>query len=48
MQRKFNIFFLVKMVVKFRTLQVSKVLGTDTSRIFQIPFKVMYISLRYT
>ena len=41
-------FFLVKAAVKFRNLQISKVLNTDTNRIFPIPFKVMCISLRYT
>ena len=42
------ILFLVKTAVKFRNLKISKVLNTDTNRIFLIPFKVMYISLRYT
>ena len=40
-------FFLVKAAVKFRNLQISKILNTDTNRVFPIPFKVMYISLRY-
>ena len=43
-----NIIFLVKAAVKFRDLQVSKILNTDTNTIFPIASKVMYISLRYT
>ena len=31
-----------------RNLQISKVIDTDTNRIFPIPFKVMHIYLRYT
>ena len=40
--------FLVRTTVKFRKLQISKILVTNTNRIFPILFKVMYISLRYT
>ena len=40
--------FLVKMAMKFKNLQISKFLNTETNRIFSISFKVMYISLRYT
>ena len=43
---KFN--FLGKVAVKFRNLQINKILKTDTNGIFPVPFKVMYISLRYT
>ena len=42
-----NFNFLVKAVMKFRVLQISKIFNTDTNRIFPIPFKLMYISLRY-
>ena len=42
------IFFTVKAAVKFSVLKISKLLNTDTKRIFPIPFKFMYISLRYT
>ena len=38
----------MKAAVKFRVLQISKILNTDTNRIFPIPFKLKYISLRYT
>ena len=48
MQSLGNLIFLVKMDVKFRNLQISKILNTDTNRIFPIPFKVMYILLGYT
>ena len=41
-------FFLVKATVKFWNLQLSKILNTDTNRIFPTPFNVMYISLRYS
>ena len=41
-------FFLVKTFLEFGNLQISKILNTDTNRIFPIPFKFMYISLRYT
>ena len=42
------IFFLVKTAVKFRNLQISKVLNTDANTIIPIPFKVKYIStLKY-
>ena len=41
-------FFLVETAVKFRSLQISKILNTDTNRIFPVPFKVMYTSLSYT
>ena len=40
------ILFLVKTAVKFRNLQINKMLTIDTNRIFPVPFKVMYISLR--
>ena len=43
--KKFNL-YLVKMVVKFRNVQISKILNTITNRI--LPFKVMYISFRYS
>ena len=39
--------FLVKMAEKVRNLKISKTPNTDTNRILLIPFKVMYISLRY-
>ena len=48
MQTLESLIFLVKAAVKFRNLQISKILNTDTNKIFPIPFKVMYISLRYT
>ena len=48
MQTLESLLFLVKKAVKFRNLQISKILNTNTNRIFPIPFKVMYISLRYT
>ena len=35
--------FLVKVTVKFRDLQISKIVNTETNRIFSVPFKVMYI-----
>ena len=38
-------FFSVKTTVK---LQISKILNTDSDRIFPIPFKDMYVSFRYT
>ena len=38
--------FLAK-AVKFRILQISKILNTDVNKIFAIPFKAMYVSLRY-
>ena len=41
-------FFLLKMTLMFRNLQISKILNTDKKRIFPIPLKVMYITLRYT
>ena len=34
--------------IEFRNLQISKILNTDINRIFLIPFKVRYISLRCT
>ena len=43
-----SLIFLVKKAVKFRNLQIIRILNTDKNRIFPIPFKVMYISLRYT
>ena len=33
--------------MKFRNLRISKILNIGTNRIFPVPFKVMYISLRY-
>ena len=45
---KLSKLLLVKAAVKFRVLQISKILNTDTNRIFPIPFKLKYISLRYT
>ena len=48
MQTLESFVFLVKMAVKFRNLETSKTLNTDTNIIFPIPFKVMYISLMYT
>ena len=44
---KVYILILEKTIVKFRNLQISKILNTNTKRIFQILFKVMHISLRY-
>ena len=38
----------MKAAVKFRVLQISKILNTYMNRVFPIPFKLMYISLRYT
>ena len=40
--------FLSEDGVKFRNLQISKILTSDTNGKFPIPFKVMYICLRYT
>ena len=34
--------------VKFRNLQISKILNTDGNTIFLIPVTVMCMSLRYT
>ena len=48
MQTQETLILLVKVGVKFRDLQISKILNTDTNRIFPIPFKLKYISLRYT
>ena len=48
MQALESLIFLVKTDVKFRDLQISKTLNTDTNRIFPISFKVMYIFLKYT
>ena len=48
MQTQKVLILLVKVAVKFRVLQISKILNTDTNRVFPIPFKVMYVSLRYT
>ena len=48
MQTLESLFFLVNAAMKFRNLQIRKILNTDTNRIFPIPFKVMGISLRYT
>ena len=47
MQTQETLIFLVKAAVKFRVLQISKILNTDINRIFPIPFKLMYTSLRY-
>ena len=44
---KILFYFLVKTAVKFRILQISEILNTDTNRIFPITFQVMYISLKY-
>ena len=43
-----KVYFFVKMAVKFRNLQISIILNTDTNRIFPISFKFRHISLRYT
>ena len=43
---KVQIFLVIK-AVKFRNLQISNILTTDANIIFPIPFKVMYIYLRY-
>ena len=48
MQTQETLILLVKVAVKFRVLQISKILNTNTNRIFPIPFKLKYISLRYT
>ena len=48
MQTLKSLFFLVEAAVKFRNLQISKILNTDTNIIFPISFEVMYISLRNT
>ena len=48
MQTQETLILLVKVAMKFRVLQISKILNTNTNRIFPIPFKLMYISLRYT
>ena len=40
-------FFSVKILVKFRNLQISKILNSDTNTIFPIPFEVM-LPLRYS
>ena len=48
MQTQEALILLVKVAVNFRVLQSSKILNTDTNRTFPIPFKVKYISLRYT
>ena len=42
-----KLIFLGKTAMKFRNLQISKILNTDTNRNFPVPFKVIYISLRY-
>ena len=39
-------FFLMKAALKFRELQISKVLNTNANRISPIPSKIMYTSLR--
>ena len=39
--------FLVKAAVKFKNLQIIKILNTNADKIFPIPFEIMYISLRY-
>ena len=43
-----SLIFLVKTVVECRNLQISKTVNTYPKRIFPIPFKVAYISLRYS
>ena len=43
-----KVYFFVKTSVKFRSLQIGKIVNTNTDRIFPIPFKVMQIYLRYT
>ena len=48
MQTLETLIFLVKAAVKFRVLQISKILNTVANRIFLITFKLMYISLSYT
>ena len=48
MQALQTLIFLVKVAVKFKVLQISKILNIDTNRIFPPPFKLMHISLRYT
>ena len=48
MQTLKSLIYLGKTVVKFRNLEISKILSTNTNRIFPIPFKVVYIFLRYT
>ena len=48
MQTLETLIFLVKAVMKFRVSQISKILNTNTNRIFPISFKLKYISLRYT
>ena len=40
-------FFFSENVRKFMYLQISKILNTDTNRIFPIPFKVKYMFLRH-
>ena len=42
------IFFSKDGCVKLKTLQISKILNTNTNKIFQISFEVTYVSLRYT
>ena len=48
MQTLKSLIYLAKTVVKFRNLEISKILSTNTNRIFPVPFKVAYIFLRCT
>ena len=45
MQTVEGLFFLEKTAMKFRNLQISKILNTNTNRIFPIPLKVIHIYL---
>ena len=45
--RNYLTFFFSENVRKFIYLQISKILNTDTNRIFPIPFKVKYMFLRH-
>ena len=47
MQTEENLIFLVKMAVKFRNLQISKIFNTNTNRIFQIPCKFSNVNKLY-
>ena len=48
MQTLESLSFLLKKSVKFRNLQIIKILNTDTNIICPIHFKVMYIPLSYS
>ena len=39
-----SLIFLKKTVMKFRNLQISKILNTGANRVFSIPFMIMFIS----